>query len=76
LSRWWRIAAVAVAWPLRSPPEHSCEGRHLRDGLDISLSAIGIAGWLAISTALSVASSVVPATAAARRSIREAISYE
>ena len=47
-----------------------------RDGLDISLSVIGVMGWLAISAALSVASSVVPAIAAARRCIREGLSYE
>jgi putative ABC transport system permease protein len=46
------------------------------NGLDISLSLSGIAGWLVISTAISIASSVAPALAAARRSIREAISYE
>lgn len=46
------------------------------DGVDISLSAVGIVGWLLISTALSVVSSIVPAISAARCSIREAISYE
>jgi len=45
-------------------------------GLDVSLSLAGIAGWLLLSTAISVASSVAPALAAGRRSIREAISYE
>jgi ABC-type antimicrobial peptide transport system permease subunit len=47
-----------------------------RDGLDVSLSATGVASWLAVSIVISVSSSVAPAMAAARRSIREAISYE
>ncbi|HEX7795876.1 MAG TPA: hypothetical protein VF456_16055, partial [Vicinamibacterales bacterium] len=47
-----------------------------RDGVEISLSAAGIVGWLLISTAVSVASTIVPAISAARCSIREAISYE
>jgi putative ABC transport system permease protein len=45
-------------------------------GVDISLSAVGIVGWLLISTAVSVVSTIVPAISAGRCSIREAISYE
>ena len=71
------ILAVAVAWAIAIAvgafvPRISI----FRDGLDISLSVIGVIGWLAISAALSVASSVVPAMSAARRSIREGLSYE
>jgi ABC-type lipoprotein release transport system permease subunit len=71
------VLAVAVAWAIAVAvgafvPRVSI----FRDGLDISLSVIGVMGWLAISAALSVASSVVPAMAAARRSIREGLSYE
>jgi putative ABC transport system permease protein len=46
------------------------------NGVDISLSAVGIVGWLLISTAVSVVSTIVPAISAARCSVREAISYE
>lgn len=46
------------------------------DGVDISLSAVGIVGWLLISTAVSVVSTIVPAVSAGRCSMREAISYE
>jgi len=35
-----------------------------------------IVGWLLISTAVSVVSTIVPAISAGRCSIREAISYE
>jgi putative ABC transport system permease protein len=71
------VVAVAFAWAIAVAvgafvPKVSI----FRDGLDISLSVIGVMGWLAISAALSVASSVVPAMAAARRSIREGLSYE
>jgi putative ABC transport system permease protein len=71
------VAAVAAAWAIAVAagafvPRISI----FRDGLEISLSAIGVTGWLAISAVLSVMSSVVPAIGAARRSIREAISYE
>src|SRR5262249_46461376 len=40
------------------------------DGVDISLSPLGSAGWLLISTVLSVASSIAPALSAVRCSIR------
>jgi ABC-type antimicrobial peptide transport system permease subunit len=71
------VVAVGVAWAIvvavgAIVPRVSI----FRDGLDISLSAAGVVGCLAISTALAVASSVVPARAAARRSIPEALSYE
>jgi putative ABC transport system permease protein len=70
-------AAVAVAWAIAIGVGALVPRVNIfRDGLDISLSMIGVTGWLAISIVLSVASSIVPATAAARGSIREAISYE
>ena len=47
-----------------------------KNGLDISLSAAGVFGWLALSTVMSIVASITPALNAARRSIREAISYE
>jgi putative ABC transport system permease protein len=71
------VVAVAAAWAIAiAAGAFVPRVAIFRDGLDISLSAIGVAGWLLISLALSVASSVVPAIGAARRSIREAISYE
>jgi ABC-type lipoprotein release transport system permease subunit len=70
-------AAVAVAWAIAIGVGALVPRVNIfRDGLDISLSMIGVTGWLAISIVLSVASSIVPATAAARGSIREAINYE
>jgi putative ABC transport system permease protein len=71
------VVAVGVSWGIALAigalvPRVSIFG----DGLDLSLSLAGVAGWLGISTALSVISSAAPALAAARRSIREAISYE
>jgi ABC-type lipoprotein release transport system permease subunit len=48
----------------------------LSGGLVVALSPIGVAGWLGISTAIAIASSLVPALSASRRSIREAVSYE
>jgi putative ABC transport system permease protein len=48
----------------------------LSGGLVVGLSPIGVAGWLGISTAIAIASSLVPALSASRRSIREAVSYE
>jgi putative ABC transport system permease protein len=71
------VVAVGVSWGIALAigalvPRVSIFG----DGLEVSLSLAGITGWLGISTVLSVISSVAPAVAAARRSIREAISYE
>jgi putative ABC transport system permease protein len=47
-----------------------------KDGVDFSLSAVGVAGWLLISVAIALVSSAVSAVAGARGSIREAIGYE
>ena len=71
------IIAVAIAWAIAFATGAFVPRVNIfRDGLDISLSVLGVVGWLAISAGLSLVSSVVPATSAARRSIREAISYE
>ena len=72
----WMIAVVA-AWVIAMGigavvPRVSL----FKNGLSISLSAIGIVGWLGISAAIAIAASVAPAIAAGRHSIREAISYE
>ena len=71
------MAAVAMAWAVAIAigvlvPRVSV----FQDGLDISLSTMGIGGWLAISIVLSVFSAIVPAMASARGSIREAINHE
>jgi putative ABC transport system permease protein len=71
----WLLALLA-AWPLSA-----LLGRFLtlilfRRGLGVTFSLSGVAAWLVIVSAVSIASSIFPATNAARRSIREAISYE
>jgi len=71
------VMAVAAAWAIAFAASAFVPRISMfRDGLDIALSALGVGGWLAISTVLAIASSVVPAIGAARRSVREAISYE
>jgi putative ABC transport system permease protein len=72
----WSVA-VAASWAVAAAV--SALVPHLSifsDGVDISLSTVGIVEWLLMSTGLSVVSSIVPAISAARCSIREAISYE
>ena len=45
-------------------------------GLDIVVAPAGVAGWLAISIALAIVSSLAPAVRVSRRPIREAVSHE
>jgi putative ABC transport system permease protein len=70
------LLAIAAAWPLSA-----LLGRFLtlilfRGGLGVTFSLPGVLAWLVIVAAVSVVSSIVPAWHAARRPIREAISYE
>jgi ABC-type lipoprotein release transport system permease subunit len=70
----WAMAIVG-AWPITYIVSHFMAAL-FRDGVVVALSSSGIAGWLGISMLVSVAASVVPALAASRRSIHEAISCE
>jgi putative ABC transport system permease protein len=71
----WAVA-LAASWGLTAAVGTLFPSSLFRDGLRVTLSREGTFGWLAISATLAVASSLVPALSASRRSIREAVSYE
>ena len=71
----WAMAVLA-AWPITAAVGAFLTAAIFRDGIDIVLAPAGVAGWLGISTALALVSSLAPAVRASRRSIREAVSYE
>jgi putative ABC transport system permease protein len=74
------VLGVTLAWPITAGLGKLMSGLmaliKMRGGLIVSLSPIGVAGWLGISTTIAIVSSLVPAISASRRSIREAVSYE
>jgi len=70
------LLAIAAAWPLSVGLGRALRTIFFRSGLAISFSLPGVAAWLLIAATVGVASSIVPAVRASRRSIREAISYE
>jgi len=71
----WAIGVIG-AWAITFGVGRLMSVAIFKGGLDVWLSPGSVAAWLAISTALAVASSLVPAVSTARRSIREATSYE
>ena len=71
----WALA-VPAAWPISALIGSFLTAAMFPQGLDMAFAPAGIVGWLGISTALAVASSLVPAFSASRRSVREAVSYE
>ncbi len=70
------VLAVAAAWPITAAIGRLLTGTLFRRRFDVAFSMPGIAAWLAIAIGLALASSVVPAMSACRRSVRDAISYE
>jgi len=71
------VLAVIAAWPIIAGVGNMLTLVLFRGrGFDITFAPAGVLGWLAIASALSVISSLVPAMSASRRSVREAISYE
>jgi putative ABC transport system permease protein len=71
----WGLALL-VAWPMSAGIGRLLMAALFPRGLEIAFSPAGMAGWLGISTALSVVSSLGPAMSALRRPIREALSHE
>ena len=71
----WAMAVLA-AWPITAAVGAFLTAAIFRDGIAIVLAPAAVAGWLGISTALALVSSLAPAVRASRRSIREAVSYE
>ena len=71
----WALAVLA-AWPITAVVANFFTVAIFRGGVDIAFAPAGIAGWLGISTALAIVSSLAPALRVSRRSIREAVSYE
>jgi putative ABC transport system permease protein len=71
----WGLAVLA-AWPVSDLVGRFLTAALFPRGLDIAFARAGIVGWLVISTALAVLSSLVPAVSASRRPVREAVSYE
>jgi len=71
----WVLANLA-AWPLSWLLGRFLSAILFRGGLAVAYSVPGVIAWFAIATTVGVASSIIPAWLAARRSIREAISYE
>jgi ABC-type lipoprotein release transport system permease subunit len=71
----WALAVLA-AWPITAALGRLFTAALFPSGLDIALSREGIAGWLVLSTALALVSSLAPAVRASRRPVREAVSHE
>jgi putative ABC transport system permease protein len=71
----WALAAMA-AWPVSKLLGDFLVMAMFRNGLDFSFETRGILIWLAVSLALSLLASFLPAWRAARRPVREAIGYE
>jgi putative ABC transport system permease protein len=71
----WPLSLIG-ALPIIAVLDKSFTALLFRRGFNMTFSFAAIATWLAISAALAIVSSVVPAIAASRRSIREAVSYE
>ena len=70
------LLAIAVAWPLSALLGRFLTAILFRRGLSVTFSLPGVLAWLAIVATVGVAASIIPAWSAARRPIREAISYE
>lgn len=68
-------AAVVLAWPLGAGLD-AMIGRLLHGGFDFSLAPLGMVVCLAASVILGVLASLIAANAAARLTVREALSYE
>jgi len=70
------LFAIGAAWPLSVMLGRMLRTIFFRNGFAVRFWLPGVAAWLIVAAAVSVASSIVPALLASRRSIREAISYE
>lgn len=70
------VPAVVAGWVITAVVGRSLMAALFRGGFDVTVAVTGAAGWLLLSTALSVVASLAPAASASRRSIREAVSYE
>jgi ABC-type antimicrobial peptide transport system permease subunit len=68
--------AIVGAWPLSALLGRFLTAILFRRGLGVTVSVPGVVTWLLIAATVSVAASIVPAWHVARRSIREAVSYD
>lgn len=71
----WGLAAIA-AWPVSKGLGNLLLKLAFKSGLDFSFEPRGHVIWLAVSLALAVVSSFLPAWRASRFTIREALAYE
>jgi ABC-type antimicrobial peptide transport system permease subunit len=71
----WALA-VPAAWPISAVIGSFLTAAMFPRGLAIIFAPAGVVGWLGISTALAVLSSLVPAFSASRHSVRETLTYE
>ena len=70
------VLAVVSAWPITSVVARFLTATMFPKGIEIGLASAGVLGWLGLSSALAVASSLASAIQVSRRPIREALSYE
>jgi ABC-type antimicrobial peptide transport system permease subunit len=70
------VLGVMLAWGITAGLGRLIAVAMFRGKFSATLSVAGVVGWLAIATGLAVASSLVPAVSASRKSVREAVSYE
>lgn len=71
----WTLACI-FAWPISRGLGEMLLRMMFKIGLDFRFDFSGPAVWLALSVAIGVAASFLPAWRAARRPIREAVEYE
>jgi len=70
------VLAIVGAWPLSALLGRFLTAILFRRGLGVTVSVPGVVTWLLIAATVSIAASIVPAWHVARRSIREAVSYD
>ena len=70
------LAGVILALPVALLLSYQVGVLFLQSPLEFNFSFLGVAIWLGLSTALSVAASLMPARNAAKLSVRDVLSYE